>query len=266
MGGYRRFCVQCGGELKQGARFCPNCGRLAANSPQPAVTGEHDLGRDLQAPPPSPAWDATAAPPDGALFPPPGSGYPPQDAPFPLEGSGLVSEGSRVLPEGHGYRREGQGLPPGGPPFPPEGHGFPPEGHGFPPEGPLFPRDDTAADLPFPRDDPPFPQGAAADGPLFPGTASPPPRPAGVPVNGAGAAVGLPRSLGRASGRVRVLGAAHRGEIGLPGARGHGPVLPELDERRGLQPAVGAVPRQPATWRRPTAIARVPAGCCLLAS
>ena len=161
MGGYRRFCVQCGGELKQGARFCPNCGRLAANSPQPAVTGEHDLGRDLQAPPPSPAWDATAAPPDGALFPPPGSGYPPQDAPFPLEGSGLVSEGSRVLPEGHGYRREGQGLPPGGPPFPPEGHGFPPE-------GPLFPRDDTAADLPFPRDDPPFPQGAAADGPLFP--------------------------------------------------------------------------------------------------
>ena len=26
MGGYRRFCVECGSELKQGARFCANCG------------------------------------------------------------------------------------------------------------------------------------------------------------------------------------------------------------------------------------------------
>ena len=162
MGGYRRFCVQCGGELKQGARFCANCGRPAANSPQPAVTGEHDVGpRDLQAPRPSPAWDTSAVPPDGALFPPPGSGYPPQDAPFPPEGSRLPSEGSRVLPEGHDYRREGQGFPPGGPPFPPEAHGFPPD-------GPPLPRDDTAADLPFLRDDPLFPQDAAADGPLFP--------------------------------------------------------------------------------------------------
>ena len=141
MGGYRRSCVQCGGELKQGARFCANCGRPAANSPQPAVTGEHDVGRrDLQAPPPSPAWDASAVPPDGALFPPPGSGYPPQDAPFPPEGSRLPTEGSRL----------------------------PPEGQGFPPEGPPFPRDDTAAGLPFQRNDPPFPRDAAADGPPFP--------------------------------------------------------------------------------------------------
>ena len=190
MGGYRRFCVQCGGELKQGARFCANCGRPAANSPQPAVTGEHDVGpRDLQAPPPSPAWDASAVPPDGALFPPPGSGYPPQDAPFPPEGSRLPPEGSRLPPEGsrlppegHGYRREGHGFPPEGhgfppedhgfPPedhgFPPEDHGFPPEDHGFPPEGPPVPRDDTAAGLPFPCDDPPFPRHAAADGPPSP--------------------------------------------------------------------------------------------------
>jgi hypothetical protein len=162
MGGYRRFCVQCGGELKQDARFCANCGRpAAANSPQPALTGEHGAGpRNLQAPPPSPGWDASAVPPDGALFPPPGSGYPPQDAPFP-------PEGSRLPPDGHGYRREGQVFPPEGPPFPPEDHGFPPEDHGFPPEGPPLPRDDTAAGLPFPGDDPPFPRDAA-DGPPFP--------------------------------------------------------------------------------------------------
>ena len=169
MGGYRRFCVQCGGELKRGARFCATCGRpAAANSPQPAVTGEHDVGpRNLQAHPPSPAWDASAVPPDGALFPPPGSGYPRRDAPsapegsrLPSEGSRLPSEGSRLPPEGHGCLREGQGFPPEGPPFPPAGHSFPPA-------GPPFPRDDTAAGLPFPRDDPPFPPDAAADGPPF---------------------------------------------------------------------------------------------------
>jgi hypothetical protein len=94
MGGYRRFCVQCGGELKQGARFCAKCGRPAAASspqpavtgPQPAVTGEHNVGsRGLQAPPPSPAWDGSAVPPDGALFPPPRPGYCLQDAPFPRD-------------------------------------------------------------------------------------------------------------------------------------------------------------------------------------
>ena len=154
MGGYRRFCVQCGGELKRGARFCANCGRpAAANSPQPAMTGEHEVGpRNLRAPLPSPSWDAFAIPADGALSPPPGSGNPPQDAPFPPEGPRLPPEGPRLPPEGprlppegprlppegYPYRREGQGLPPEGPPFPPEGHGFPPE-------GPPFPRDDIAA-------------------------------------------------------------------------------------------------------------------------
>ena len=84
MGGYRRFCVECGSELKQGARFCANCGHAAANDPQPAATGEHGVTtRDLPVPPPSPAWDASAAPPGGALFPPPGSAFPPQDVPYP---------------------------------------------------------------------------------------------------------------------------------------------------------------------------------------
>ena len=111
-GGLRRYCVQCGSELKQGARFCANCGRpAAANSPQPAVAGEHGVGpRNLQAPPPSPGWDASAVPPDGALFPPPGSGHPPHNAPFPPEGSRLPSEGSRLPPDGQGYWREGQGF------------------------------------------------------------------------------------------------------------------------------------------------------------
>jgi zinc-ribbon domain len=164
-----RFCVQCGSELKQGARFCANCGQAAVvNSPEPAVTGERDgATRGLQAPPASPAWDASAVPPDGALLPPPGSARPPQDVPFPPEPPRFPPEGSRFLPEASRFPSDDRsGPPPGRPPKPPDSFGFPgqaasrppqsslPPGGPYPPEGPPFPRDETAAapGLPFPGD------------------------------------------------------------------------------------------------------------------
>ena len=106
MGGYRRFCVQCGSEMKQGARFCANCGHAAAAStPQPAVTSDHDLAPgDLQMPPPSPPWDTSAIPPDGALLPPHGSVYPPDRPPFPRENAVSAREDA-VFPPGVGRDR-----------------------------------------------------------------------------------------------------------------------------------------------------------------
>ncbi len=159
MGGYRRFCVQCGSELKQDARFCANCGQpAAANSPQPAVTGEHDgATRDLQPPPFPPAWDASAVPPDGALLPPPGSARPPQDAPFPPPNAPFPPDGSR--------------FPPQDVPFPPEGTRFPPEAPRFLPEASRFPADDgsglAAARPPKPPDSFGFPP---QDAPRPPGS------------------------------------------------------------------------------------------------
>ena len=148
MGGYRRFCVQCGSELKQDARFCANCGQpAAANSPQPAVTGEHDgATRDLQPPPFPPPWDASAAPPEGSRFPP-------QDAPFPPEGARFPPETPRFLPEASRFPADdGSGVA-ARPPAPPDSFGFPPQdeprppGSSFPPEGPPFSGEDATARL-----------------------------------------------------------------------------------------------------------------------
>ena len=157
MGGYRRFCVQCGSEMKQGGRFCANCGHAAASStPQPAVTSDHDLAPgDLQMPPPSPPWDTSAVPPDGALFPPHGSVYPPDRPPFPRE---------NAVPS-----REDGGFPPSVTTAPPETFGYPrgaassARSTGPPPGGSAYPRPGS----------PPFPRGAAGAPPVqrepFPG-------------------------------------------------------------------------------------------------
>ena len=171
MGGYRWFCVQCGSEMKQGARFCASCGHAAAAStPQPAVTSDHDLAPgNLQVPPLAPAWDTSAVPPDGALFPPHGSAYPPDRPPFPRENA--VSY------------REDAGFPPGVSTAPPGSFGYPrgaaPSARraGSPPEGSVYPRPGTPPSFPrgaagappvqrepFPREDGglPFPQYDAA--------------------------------------------------------------------------------------------------------
>jgi len=183
MGGYRRFCVQCGSEMKQGARFCASCGHAAAAStPQPAVTSDHELAPgDLQMPAPSPPWDTSAVPPDGALFPPHGSVYPPDRPPFPRENAvssredaGFLPGVSTAPPGSFGYRRgaapsaRSAGPPPGGsayprpgtaPPFPRGVAGAPPvQREPFPREngGLPFPQHDAAAP-PFVRDRQPAP-------------------------------------------------------------------------------------------------------------
>ncbi len=151
MGGYRRFCAQCGSEIKQGARFCANCGHAAAASaPQPAVTSHHDLAPgDLQMPPLSPPWDTSAVPPDGALFPPHGSVYPSDRPPY--------ARGTALSP------REDAGVPPAAPTERPASFGYPrgaapsPRGAGPPPEGSAYPRPGTP---------PPFPRGDAGPPPI----------------------------------------------------------------------------------------------------
>jgi zinc-ribbon domain len=136
MGGYRRFCVECGSELKPGARFCANCGHAAANDPPPAATSEHEVAtRDLPVPPPSSGWGASAAPPEGGLFAPPGSALPPQGAPF-------LPEEPRFPTAGPTARSQDVPYPPARLPGPPGSFGFAggdtspgSRGAGFPPPG-----------------------------------------------------------------------------------------------------------------------------------
>lgn len=75
MGGFQRFCAQCGHELGQGTPACVICGHaVAVDSPHTALAGEDDAAtRELSvmAPHPSPAWDRAAYPADGSASPPP---------------------------------------------------------------------------------------------------------------------------------------------------------------------------------------------------
>jgi hypothetical protein len=191
--------------MKQGARFCANCGHAAAAStPQPAVTSDHDLAPgDLQVPAPSPPWDTSAVPPDGALFPPHKSVYPPDRAPFPRENrENAVSSredagfppavstappGSFGYPRGAASSREDAGFPPAVSTAPPGSFGYPrgaapsARSAGPPPEGSAYPRPGTPPPFrrgeagappvrrePFPREDGglPFPPYDAAAPPF----------------------------------------------------------------------------------------------------
>ncbi len=157
MGGYRRFCVECGSELKQGARFCANCGHAVPDHPQPAATGEHEVAtRDHPVSPAPPAWDASAAPPEGALFAPPGSAFPPQGAPFRAEDPRVPPAGSRVPPQDAPFPLQDVPYPaaraPGRPHPPPAGIPGRPQDVPYPPARPPappgsfgFPGGDTSA-------------------------------------------------------------------------------------------------------------------------
>jgi len=177
MGGYRRFCVECGSELKPGARFCANCGHAAANDPQPAATGEHEAAtRDLAVPPPSHAWDASAAPPEGGLVPPPGSALAPQGAAFPPDEPRFPPAGSRFPPPDTRYQAQNVPHPAPDAPFPPPDIPYPPAmAPGRPQDVPYPP-----ATVPGRPQDVPYPPAASParpqDGPRPPAGLPGPPR------------------------------------------------------------------------------------------
>ena len=96
MGGSQRFCTQCGHELRPGGRFCPACGRPAAQEdhraalpdekpvPAPAseITAPQSIAAGLEPigpPPPGTAAAQSAAgwPDDAGFVPPPAAHYPP---------------------------------------------------------------------------------------------------------------------------------------------------------------------------------------------
>ena len=68
-----RFCIQCGGALPEGAKFCPACGHLVAEVPEktatvdaPAQTGEFILSQwdePVSRPEPAPVQAAPSARP-----------------------------------------------------------------------------------------------------------------------------------------------------------------------------------------------------------
>ena len=187
MGGYRRFCVECGSELKQAARFCANCGHAAANDPQPAATGEHEVAtRDLPVPPPSPAWDASAAPPRGALFPPSLAAFPPPGAPFPAEDPRFPPAGSRVPPQDAPYPPQDVPYPAARAPGRPQDVPYPAARAPGRPQDVPYPAAGTPGrpqDVPYPPARPPGPPGnfgfpAGDTSPGFRDSGFPPPGPA----------------------------------------------------------------------------------------
>jgi uncharacterized RDD family membrane protein YckC len=87
------FCVQCGGEIPAGSRFCPRCGRAAptpeggdapGGGPPSAPPGPPTMPTQ---PPPPPPPSFGSGPPPGAYDPPPG-GYAPPPPPPPPPSSG----------------------------------------------------------------------------------------------------------------------------------------------------------------------------------
>ncbi|MDQ1517263.1 MAG: hypothetical protein QOE80_3093 [Actinomycetota bacterium] len=97
------FCVQCGGDVPAGSRFCPRCGRAAP---------EENGGPAFGAPPTPPSGAPPSRPP---TMPPP-----PPPPPPPAYGAPPPPPGS-------------YGPPPGGYGQPPAGYGQPPGGYGQPP-------------------------------------------------------------------------------------------------------------------------------------
>ena len=148
MEGFRRYCGQCGSDVKQDTRFCANCGHAVADSLPPDSAGEHDVAtRNLPVHAGAHGWDRSAVPPDGALFTgaggfavpgaplpagsaagprastrPPASGapFPPAPAPGPPGGR----ENARGRP-GPGVAAGWPGFPPGHPDGPPRSSGSP---------------------------------------------------------------------------------------------------------------------------------------------
>ena len=84
------FCVQCGGEVPAGSRFCPRCGRAAPSTGDEATpTGGPPSapapGPPLMPPPPPPT-SGSGPPPSGSGPPPSGYGPPPGTYPPPPPG------------------------------------------------------------------------------------------------------------------------------------------------------------------------------------
>jgi uncharacterized RDD family membrane protein YckC len=81
------FCVQCGGEIPAGSRFCPRCGR-AAPSPEggaPATDGPPSAPAPgpptMPIPPPPPPPPSFGSGPSPGAYGPPPAGYPPPPPP-----------------------------------------------------------------------------------------------------------------------------------------------------------------------------------------
>jgi uncharacterized RDD family membrane protein YckC len=143
------FCVQCGGEIPAGSRFCPRCGR-AAPSPEAAAT---DGAPSAAGPEPpagqGPSSTAGQGPPSGPPGPPT---MPPPPSPPPPPSLGSA-------PPPGAYGGPSGGYPPSPPPPPAGGYPPPPPG-AYPPPPPAG----------YPA--PPSYYGAAGGGPVAYGLAS----------------------------------------------------------------------------------------------
>ena len=197
MGGYPRYCLQCGSGLTPNTRFCGNCGQAtaaaatetdlpglpdqqAANPPETEAPAGHwrDVAPssattpDLVNPPGLVTPPGLAASP-GFAAPPTGPAYPPPPRPSPAEPSALSSPAELppplVLPPTESVPPPGRPMPP-----PPDRPGLSgPDRAGTGPRPTYLPAQDRSGSGPRPAYPPPPAQYA-----LPPGSPSSPPPPA----------------------------------------------------------------------------------------
>lgn len=176
MGGYPRYCVQCGSGLASNIRFCGNCGHAAADT-EAGVTGQHaaasrELDRPGQVaetrpggPPPEPP--ASATPPAFAGPPAPRSPASWEEPDYPSPG--LVTPPSFTTPPAFAAPPTGPAYPP--PPLPSPAEpppAYPPADRpGPPPPDRSGPQPLNRAGPPVADRSGPLPQNRAA-GPSYP--------------------------------------------------------------------------------------------------
>src|ERR1700761_7890246 len=210
MGGYPRYCVQCGGGLTPDTRFCSQCGQPTAPADAEASGPWRDASPAGFAPPTGPAYPPPprTAEPVAELSPPPSSVLPPTEAvPSPAETAPPLS--GPAYPAAPMYSPAERPSPP--PPRPPPGRPMPPaqDRAGSGPRPAYPPAQDRAGSGPRPAYPPAQDRAGSGPRPAYPATPAPYALPSGS------AATSPPPAVPGPGGETAKFGTSWMDQVGF---------------------------------------------------